>query len=223
MAMMVAQVKRARLRGEACNAVAISRQKVAVRERRYIAARSKGMTQAEAAIKAGFKGRDPKQAGWLIERRPRVKARLQRIETDALLATGISRAQIVRELARVAMLDPRQILDEFGNVKDFDQIDGDTAAALAGMEVEELFEGSGQERRQTGMVRKVKFWNKVEALKELSKIARLVQDAPVAAPAVGPGLQVIVQQVVGGGPQVVAQRIEVNLPGPGMMGGDNAG
>lgn len=181
------------------------------------------MTQAEAAIQAGFKGRDPKQAGWEIERRPRVKARLQRIETDALLAAGISRAQIVRELARVAMLDPRKILDEFGNVRDFSDIDNDTAAALAGMDVEELFEGSGQERKQTGVVRKVKFWPKVEALKELAKIARLVQDAPPVAPSVGPGLQVIVQQVVGGGPQVVAQRVEVNLPGPGMLGGDNAG
>lgn len=199
--------------------------KARARERRYIAARSKGMTQAEAAIAAGFKGKDPRQAGHFIEKRPRVRARLAKIEADAMASVGISRAQIVRELARIAMLDPRKILDEFGNVRDFDQIDGDTAAALAGMEVEELFEGSGQERRQTGMVRKVKFWNKVDALKELSRIARLVQDAPPPAATVGPGLQVIVQQrVEGGSGQMVAQRVEVNLPGPGMIGGvTNAG
>ena len=198
--------------------------KARTRERKYIAARARGMTQAEAAIAAGFKGKDARQAGHFIEKRPRVRARLAKIEADALSAVGVNRAQIVRELARIAMLDPRKILDEFGNVRDFSDLDGDTASALAGMDVEELFEGSGEERRQTGMVRKVKFWNKVEALKELSRIARLVQDAPPMAPSVGPGLQVIVQQAVtSSNGQQVGQRVEVNLPGPGMIGGITGG
>lgn len=201
----------------------VGKLQVRTRERKYILARSRGLTQAEAAQAAGYKGKNPRFAGWEIEKRPRVRARLAKIEADALAAVGVNRAQIVRELARIAMLDPRQILDEFGNVRDFDQLDGDTAAAIAGMDVEELFEGSGQERKQTGMVRKVKFWNKVEALKELSRIARLVQDAPPMAPSVGPGLQVIVQQAVTSNGQQVGQRVEVNLPGPGMIGGITGG
>lgn len=197
----------------------VGKLQVRTRERKYIAARSQGMTQSEAAMAAGYKGNNPRFAGWSIEKRPRVKARLQKIEQDALASVGISRTQIVREIARIAMLDPRKILDEFGNVRDFDQLDSDTAATIAGMDVEELFEGSGQERKQTGMVRKVKFWNKVDALKELAKIARLVQDAPPLAAAVGPGLQVIVHQAASSNGQQLAQRVEVNLPGPGMIGG----
>lgn len=186
------------------------------RERKFIAAMSRGATQAEAARAAGYKGNNPKMVGWELARRPRVKEKLAKLEEDALASAGVTRTQIVRELARVAMLDPRRILDEFGNVRDFSDLDSDTASAIAGMDVEELFEGAGQERKQTGMVRKVKFWNKVEALKELSRIARLAQDAPTIAPPTGPGLQVIVQQIAGSGPVQTAQRVEVNLPGPGL-------
>lgn len=186
------------------------------RERKFIAAMARGMNQSEAAVAAGYRGKNAKDAGWRIASRPRVKAKLAKLGDDALARAGVTTTQIVRELARVAMLDPRNILDEFGNVRDFSDLDSDTAAAIAGMDVEELFDGSGQERKQTGMVRKVKFWNKVEALKELSRIARLAQDAPAIAAPTGPGLQVIVQQVAGSGPAQTAQRVEVNLPGPGL-------
>ena len=185
------------------------------RERRFIAAMSRGMNQTEAAIAAGYKGKNAKFVGWELARRPHVRAKIEKFDQDALAQAGVTRAQIVRELARIAFLDPRQILDEFGNVRDFDKLDPDTAAALSAMDVEELFAGSGKDREQVGTVRKVKFWNKVEALSHLAKIARLAQDAPAIAPPTGPGLQVIVQQVAGGA-QPMAQRVEVNLPGPGL-------
>ena len=191
---------------------------MARRERRFIEAVASGMSHKEAIIAAGFKGEQAKDAGWRMMQRPGVKEEIEKRTTDALVSAGVSRVQIVRELARIAFLDPRKLIDENGAVKKFSELDDDTAAALAGMDVEALFAGTGSDRTQVGTVSKVKFWNKREALADLAKIARLVQDAPPAAPPVGPGLQVIVQQVIQSGQgQSLGQRVEVNLPGPGLQ------
>lgn len=188
-------------------------------ERKFVAEVARGVTPTQALRNIGWKGTVPKIKACKMMARPHIRAEVDRLTQDAMQAAGINRAQIVKELARIAFADVREVLDEFGNVKPFHELDEDTAAAIAGMDVEELFDytGQGEERKreQTGFVRKLKFWNKREALSELAAIAGLKREAVVQA-ALGPGLTVIVQQ----GAQVNVQQnnngpqVAVNLPLP---------
>lgn len=192
-----------------------------VRTDLFIDAVCRGETATRAIIEAGFTGSTARDAAWRMMRDPEVRKEIDRRQQDALAEAGVTRTMIVKELGRLAFADVRKVLDEFGNVKPFHELDDDTAAAIAGMDVEELFEytgkGGDKQREQTGFVRKLKFWSKREALSELAAIARLKSEAPQVAAQSGPGLQVIVQQIVKQGEErnVVGQHVVVNLPRPG--------
>lgn len=148
--------------------------------------------------------------------RPHVKDALAKMEADALVAAGITRVQIVRELGRIAFADPRRLFAENGEVRPLHELDADTAATIASVEVEEMFAGRGEERAQVGVMRKVKTWNKREALSELATIAGMKRGENQGGVPIGPGLTVIVQQAAQIGAQQVVQqrRVDVSLPKP---------
>jgi phage terminase small subunit len=82
----------------------------------------------------------------------------------------VSQERIVKEYARIAFADPRKAFTDSGELKELKDIDDDTAAVIAGIEVDEVWDGRGEKRQQTGFTKKVKFWNKVSALDSLSEM-----------------------------------------------------
>lgn len=73
----------------------------------------------------------------------------------------------VFDAARVLRGDIRKAFDENGRLKPLSEIDPDTAAAIASIEAEEIFEGEGTERRLVGVVHRVLMRDKIEAIKIL--------------------------------------------------------
>ena len=80
---------------------------------------------------------------------------------------------ILRELRRLGLSDIRKLYNEDGSLKLPKDWDAETASAVAGLEVDELFEGTGREREQVGHTKKVKMWDKVSALEKLGKNLKL--------------------------------------------------
>lgn len=151
-----------------------------------------------------------------LMRRPDVQECVAYLKSNALEAASITTAQIARELGRIAFLDPRKLFDADGNLRPLEQLDDDTAAAIAGIDVEELFSGRGEERTQTGVAKRVKLWNKREALADLAAIAGMKRDQ-VAPPPIGPGFVVQIIQsndVRDDGNGRVLNYVAVNLPPP---------
>jgi phage terminase small subunit len=85
-----------------------------------------------------------------------MKERAKRVDIEA--------DRVLKELARIAFFDPRRILHEDGRPKQLHELDDDAAAAIAGLEVLEEFEGTGADRVQIGVVKKYKIADKVAAL-----------------------------------------------------------
>jgi hypothetical protein len=71
---------------------------------------------------------------------------------------------IVRDAMRVARADIRNCFNDQGHLKPLSEIDPDTAAAIASIGTEEIFEGKGTDRRLIGMRQHVKMRDKIEAL-----------------------------------------------------------
>lgn len=185
-------------------------------QRRFAQKVALGMRASQAVVECGWKGTQPRTKAARLMALPHVREYVKKLEDDALATAGITRAQIAQELGRIAFADPRKILNGEGGMKPLNEIDNDTAAAIAGLDVEELFEGRGEDREQIGVVRKVKLWNKREALSELAAIAGMKRSEQQNAQPVGPGLTVIVQQGVNvqGQQNVQTHRVEVQLPRP---------
>lgn len=89
---------------------------------------------------------------------------------ERITNTGIaSAARVLLEASRLATFDPRKLFFDDGTPKPITALDDDTAAALAGLEVVEEFEGSGDERKFVGYTKKYKVADKNSALEKLFK------------------------------------------------------
>ena len=71
--------------------------------------------------------------------------------------------QTIREVARLAFSDPRNIVNLDGSIKRLHELDADTAAAVASYEVD-----------KDGVI-KYKFWDKNSALEKAAKVQGLYE------------------------------------------------
>jgi phage terminase small subunit len=71
---------------------------------------------------------------------------------------------VLREVARLAFSDHRRLYNSDGTLKRPDELDDDTAAAVASVEVFEQYEGRGKSRTLVGYTKKVKLSDKNAAL-----------------------------------------------------------
>lgn len=129
-------------------------------------------TQAMRMI--GFKGKAPEVAASRLKAMPQIAAAIE--ERDQLAAdnAGITRTRIYLELRHVATFDHRRLYDRRGKPLPIHKLPEEVAAGLAGTEVEELFEFEGQKRIAKGRIHKYRSWPKVEALKTLAQMRRMM-------------------------------------------------
>lgn len=103
----------------------------------------------------------------------RVRAEVSRLEAEQLASvqhsTGITLERTLREVARLAFFDPRRMFDAGGNPLPLHQLDDDTAAVIAGLDVLEEWEGTGDNRVFVGFIKKWKLSDKKGALDMLMK------------------------------------------------------
>src|SRR5579883_1258612 len=108
------------------------------------------------------------------------------VESRAAARSAATVQRLELELERIALQDPRQRYRPDGSLKAPGEWDDATAAAIMSVEVDELFEGRGDERELIGHVKKVKGWDKVRALLELlrrrDQAGRPAPAAPGATP-----------------------------------------
>lgn len=148
-------------------AKAADKQRIFVRE--YLLDRN----GKRAAIAAGYSRKTAEAAASRLLRNVKVAAEIEQLTEKRVEKLEITADRVLQELARLAFLDPRKFFNDDGSLKQITELDDDTAAALAGMEVEDLFEGRGEDRTQLGCTRKVKFNLKLGALQALGKHLKL--------------------------------------------------
>jgi phage terminase small subunit len=145
------------------------------------------LNATQAAIRAGYSPRTAAEQGARLLTNVKISAAIAAAMQSRQQRTEITADRVLKELARVALLDPRGFFDSDGKLKKVTDLTEDQAAALAGMESLEYFEGSGRDREQVGWTRKIKWWPKVEALRLLMQhMGMLVKKMEVSGPDGGP-------------------------------------
>lgn len=128
-----------------------------------------GRNATQAAITAGFSEKTARSQG-------------QRLLTDVDVAEAVRERQgelaekfelttesVIAELSKIVHADPRKLFDGNGSLLPIDQLPDSMAGAIASIEVDELFEGYGEERKSIGLTKKVKFWDKNSAIDKAMK------------------------------------------------------
>lgn len=134
---------------------------------------SNGKNATQAAIAAGYSEKSAHAQGCRLLKDVKIQAeiaeRTQVVLAKAEIATELTLENILRELGRIALFDPRRILKGDGTMLDPGDWPDDVAAAVGGLEIMEEFEGRGADRERVGFVKKLKFWDKNSAIEKAMK------------------------------------------------------
>lgn len=127
------------------------------------------LNATQAAIRAGYSEKTANEQGSRLLVNVNISSAIQKAMDDRCKRTDITADRVLQEIARISFLDIRKLYNHDGSFKDIHELDDDTAAAISGIEVEQLWEGRGEDREQIGTLHKVKLSDKRAALEMLAR------------------------------------------------------
>lgn len=140
------------------------------RRQRFIEAfLSNGENASQAALAAGFSPKTAGQQGSRLLKNVEVKAEIDKRRTEVLNSFRITTERTYLEIARLAFADPRKFFNADGSIKPIHELDDDCAAAIAGIDFDEI----KADGIVIGHTRKIKQWDKNAALEKAAKILGL--------------------------------------------------
>lgn len=140
---------------------------VNIKLQKFVKAYLESNNGTKAAIAAGYSEKTAGAAASRLLKNVKVKEMMAAPIAKAAAETEITVARLVKELGRIAFLDLRKLFDDQGRMLAIDQLDDDTAAALSGIDIDELFEFNGAEKEKVGFTRKVRTASKLDAIGKL--------------------------------------------------------
>ncbi len=129
-----------------------------------------GGNAAQAAIEAGYSEATAPQIASRLLKYVNVAALLEELNDKLKERAIVTKERIAAELAKIGFSDIRQVYDESGNLKPVHEITDDAAAALAGVEVDQLWGSTPEGKAPIGETKKVKMWDKLKALAQLTDL-----------------------------------------------------
>lgn len=138
--------------------------KLTPKQQRFVAEYLVDLNATQAAIRAGYSKKTAAQIGEENLRKPDIASAVAFAKQERAKKTEITAERVLQELSRIAFFDPRRLLNADGSPKPINELDDDTAAVLAGMDITEEFDGYGEGRKFIGYTKKVKVSDKVAAL-----------------------------------------------------------
>lgn len=142
-----------------------------------------GLNATKAAISAGYSAKNADTEGSRLLVNVKVAAEISRKTEKIIAKLDISVERTLTEVGRLAFFDPRKFFESDGSLKPIHELDDDHAAAIAGMEVTELFDGKpqkdgdGEEQKHVyGLLKKIKLSDKGSALDKLMRYHSLYKD-----------------------------------------------
>ena len=119
----------------------------------------------QAAIRAGYSPRSAETNGTRMLRNAQVDAAVRAAKADQLARAKLTADDIVRELQKIAFLDPRKAFNADGSLKAIHELDDDTAAGVVSLEVRIGSDPDGEATKTA----KIKFADKHAALVVLGR------------------------------------------------------
>lgn len=114
--------------------------------------------------------------GSKLLRNAKVQEYIEQLKEDLKAQGKITQEMIIQELAKIGFSDVRKLYTERGSLKNIQDIDDSTAAAISSVESFEEYEGRGDDREYIGDTKKIKMYSKEKALELLGKQIGMFKD-----------------------------------------------
>lgn len=140
--------------------------KLTNKQQRFVEEYLIDLNASDAAIRAGYKHR---QCGRRLMTVEKVLKAVQSAQAERSQRTQVNADYVLKRLVEIDQMDCLDILNDDGSVKpvrDWPQI---WRQFISGFDVAELFTGGGEDRELAGMLKKIKWPDKVKNLELLGK------------------------------------------------------
>ncbi len=127
------------------------------------------LNATQAAKRAGYSEKTAYSQGQRLLKDVEIQATIAEARQKLAESAGISAERVLQEYARLGFFDPRKLFHDNGQPKEISELDDDTAAALAGLDLVEIYEGTGPDRKFVGYTKKYKIADKKGALDSIAK------------------------------------------------------
>lgn len=127
------------------------------------------LNATQAAIRAGYSIRRATEIGYQLLQRPEVAQAIQAAMAERSKRTEVEADYVIRRLREIDEMDVLDILEDDGSFRSIRDWPKAWRQFLSGIEIAELFEGRGDDRRIAGVLRKVKWPDKLRNLELLSR------------------------------------------------------
>lgn len=117
-----------------------------------------------------------KAAGSRLLTNVNVNTYIQELIEEARERNKITKDMVIEELRKLAFFDIRKLYNENGALKNIQELDDETAAAISSIETYQEFDGYGADREYVGDTKKVKTYDKKGSLELLGKHLGLFKD-----------------------------------------------
>jgi len=136
------------------------------KQKRFVAEYLIDLNATAAARRAGYSAKTADRIGPELLGKTCVSEAIQQAIQEREKRTEITQDMVLRETAKLAFFDIRKMFDNNGKPLDISRLDDDTAAALVGLDVQDIADPDGD---YVGYVKKYKMADKVKALELLGK------------------------------------------------------
>jgi len=134
------------------------------------------LNATQAAIRAGYSEKTAYRTGADNLRKPQIQIYIQEAMKEREKRTEITQDRVLKEYAKIAFFNPKNLFSSNGQPKDIAELDDDTAAVIAGLDVNDVYEGFGDDRTFIGYLKKYKLADKKGALDSLARHLGMFND-----------------------------------------------
>lgn len=127
------------------------------------------LNATQAALRAGYSEKTAYSQGQRLLKDVELQAQLQKRMKDREKRTEINADYVLKRLVEIDQLDVLDILKDDMSFKPVSEWPKGWRQYLVGFDIAEMFEGSGDDRSMVGLMKKIKWPDKVKNLELLGK------------------------------------------------------
>lgn len=154
--------------------------KLTIKQEKFAQGLFAGLSQREAYKQAynceNWTDKSVDEKACVLANDVKVVSRIKELTDELKERNMVTIERVLAEYAKLGFFDPRKLFNPDGSPKEITDLDDETAAALAGLDVQEVYEGTGDDRRFVGYTKKYKLTDKKSALDSMGKYLGMFKD-----------------------------------------------
>lgn len=132
------------------------------------------MTQA--AIRAGYSAKSADKIAHELYHKPHIKGWIEEHLAKRCAALEVTADRILKELALIGFQNIAGAFTGDNSLKSIADMPEDIQRVISGIDIDELFEGRGEDREHVGYTKKLRTWDKLKALELMGKHLKMFTD-----------------------------------------------